>query len=297
MPAHDSVRHSSMHDSHAPVPDSARRLALWARASGIARAALGPKLARLDVRYGAGANETLDVFPSATAGLAGAPGAPVLVFIHGGASLEVDKSDQSFLVPAFLRSGACVVVPNYASKPGSRKPPSSVPENVMQMVRALAWVWQHADKFGGDRNRITVVGHSAGGHLATMLLSCRWKQFAAHLPSVVVRNALSISGLYDLVPLRRTTFLPSSPQLTTAQIRKASPARLPAPVQRPLWAVVGEDEGQEYLQQTALIRDAWGVEAVPFALALPDLNHYSILETLAEPGHALHGMALSLLHD
>lgn len=286
-----------MYDNRAAVPESARHLALWSGASRIAREALSPDFARLDLPYGQGEGETLDVFPAATAHLAGAPLAPVLVFIHGGYWRALDKSDHSFLAPAFLRSGACVVVPNYALCPGTRARPVTVPHIVMQLVRALVFVWRHAAKFGGDPARITVVGHSAGGHLAAMLLLCRWAQVAPDLPATLVRNALSLSGLFDLTPLARTPYLQSSLRLTPAQVRRASPALLPAPVGTPLWSVVGGDESAEYLRHNRLIREAWGPAAVPLSIELPGLDHFSILQALSEPGHTVHGMALALLHD
>ena len=285
-----------MYNNRALVAGSARHLALWASASRAAREALAPDFARLDLRYGDGENETLDLFPAATAALAGAPRAPVLVLIHGGYWRGLDKSDHSFLAPAFLRSGACVVVPNYALCPGMPDRRVTVPQIVMQMVRALPWVWRHAAEFGGDPARITVVGHSAGGHLAAMLLLCRWPQVAPDLPCALVRNALSLSGLFDLAPLRRSPYLQTSLRLTPAQVKQASPALLPAPRHAPLWAVVGGDESEEYLRHHRLIREAWGAEAVPLAVVLPGLHHFSVLEALAEPGHTVHGMALTLLH-
>ena len=297
MAAHDPAWLDRMYNNRARVADSARHLALWADASRAAREALGPELVRTDRRYGNGEGETLDVFPALTAQLPDAPKAPVLVVIHGGWWRSLDKSDHSFIAPAFLRSGACVVVPNYALCPGTQGRPVTIPQIVMQMVRALAWVWRHAAEFGGDPRRITVVGHSAGGHLAAMLLLCRWQQVARDLPPTLVRNALSISGLHDLSPLRHTPFLQPSLRLTPPQVRQASPALLPAPKGAPLWAVAGGEESEEFLRQNMLIRDAWGEEAVPIALALPGLDHFSIIEALAQPGHTLHGMALALLHD
>jgi len=296
MAEHTPAMLDRMYNNRALVPDSARHLALWASASSIAREALVPGSAHLDLRYGEGEGETLDVFPAVSAGFAGLPRAPVLVLIHGGYWRSLDKSDHSFLAPAFLRSGACVVIPNYALCPGTPQQPVTVVQIVMQMVRALAWTWRHAAEFGGDPARITVVGHSAGGHMAAMLLLCRWREVAPDLPPQLVRNALSISGLFDLAPLRQSPYLQSSLRLTPDQVRQASPARLPPPPSgQPLWAVVGSEESDEFLRHTLLIRSVWGPEAVPVVTAAPGLNHFSVLEALGQPDHAVHGMALALL--
>ena len=121
-------------------------------------------------------------------------------------------------------------------------------------------------------------------------------EVAPDLPPQLVRNALSISGLFDLAPLRQSPYLQSSLQLTPAQVRQASPARLPPPPGgQPLWAVVGSEESDEFLRHTLLIRTVWGPEAVPMVMAAPGLNHFSVLEALGQPDHAVHGMALALL--
>src|SRR5688500_14744190 len=167
----------------------------------------------LDVRYGGGPNEHLDIFPTAQAD------APVLFFIHGGYWRALDKRDHSFVAPAFTREGVCVVVPNYALCPAV-----TIPEITMQMVRALAWTWRNVARHGGDPRRITVAGHSAGGHLAAMMLACLWPAHAPDLPADLVKGALSISGLHDLEPMMHTPFLQPSLRLTPEQVRKASPA-------------------------------------------------------------------------
>jgi arylformamidase len=92
-----------------------------------------------------------------------------------------------------------------------------------------------------------------------------------------------------------TPFLQPSLHLTPAQVRQASPARLPAPAQGKLYAVAGGDESEEFFRQNQLLREAWGDERVPVCETLPGLNHFTVLESLVEPGQRLNGLALQLL--
>lgn len=274
----------SMYNNRLLVPGYAAHFARWAKESESARQQLP---CQLDLAYGDQAGESLDIFPAS--GTSPVQGAPVLVFIHGGYWRSLDKADHSFIAPAFTRAGACVVVLNYALCPAV-----TIPEIVLQMVKALAWTWRHIAAHGGDPARITMAGHSAGGHLAVMLLACDWPAHAPDLPQALVKNALSISGLYDLEPIRQTPFLQDL-KLTPEQVRQASPVLLPRPTQGTLYSVAGGDESEEFLRQNRLIQQAWGAETVPVCESLPGLNHFSVLEALIAPGHRLHQLALELL--
>ncbi|MDB5826767.1 MAG: esterase, partial [Variovorax sp.] len=222
-------------------------------------------------------------------------GAPVLVFIHGGYWRSLDKSRHSFIAPGFTRKGVCVVMPNYPLCPGTPERPIGIPDIALRMVHALEWTWRHVAEHGGDPSRITVAGHSAGGHLAAMLLACEWAAVAADLPSNLVRNALSISGVHDLRPLQHTPFLIDSLRLTEADAQRASPALWPAPPRRTLYAVAGGNESEAFIRQAELIQDAWGKATVPVCDILPGLHHFSVVDALADPEHALHRHAMSLL--
>jgi arylformamidase len=281
MPSADPAWLDQMYNNRALVPDHAAYFERWASSSLHARRS---QRCELNVPYGTAPGEQLDVFPGA------AHGAPVLVFIHGGYWRSLDKADHSFIAPAFKRLGACVVIPNYALCPAV-----TIPQITMQMVQALAWTHRYIARYGGDPARITLVGHSAGGHLAAMLLACDWQHFAPDLPADVVKHALSISGIFDLLPLCSTPFLKDSLQLTQAHAMQASPALLPRPPGRVLYAVAGGDESAEFLRQNPLIRSAWGKQTVPVCEALPSLNHFSVLDALAQPQHRLHKLALKLL--
>jgi arylformamidase len=238
----------------------------------------------LDVRYGGGVNEHLDIFRTSR------EHAPVMVFIHGGYWRSLDKKDHAFIAPPFTHQGVCVVVPNYALAPAV-----TVPDIVLQMVRALAWTWKHIERYGGDRNRIHVIGHSAGGHLAAMMAACAWDVHDSALPKDVVKGAMSISGLHDLEPLMHAPFLQSSLHLTAEQVRIASPARIPAAHQAKLYSVCGALESEEFHRQNSLIRDAWGEARVPVCELIPDRNHFTVVEGLAEQGNRVQELALELI--
>ena len=277
----DGAWYDRMYNNRELVPGHAEYLARWASASERARSELA---CELDIAYGEGAGETLDVFPAEQGG------GPVLVFIHGGYWRALDKSDHSFIAPAFGRHNACVVVPNYTLCPAA-----TIPEITLQVARAVAWAWHNARRFGGDPRRIVVAGHSAGGQLAAMLLACLWPQLDPALPRETVRSALSISGLHDLEPMMRTPFLQPTLRLTPEQVEQASPARLPAPRAGTLYSVVGGEESPEFLRQNRLIQEAWGTRRVPVCETLPGLHHFSVLDALVEPSHRLQQLALDLL--
>jgi arylformamidase len=270
----------AQYNNRARIPDHPQIFARWANASALARQQAP---CQLDVPYGDGAGETLDVFLPEQAN------APVFVFVHGGYWRALDKSDHSFVAPALVNAGALVVVPNYALCPAV-----TIDHIALQMVKVLAWTYRNAARLGGNPRHIVVGGHSAGGQLAAMLLSCTWPQVSADLPERLVQSALSISGLFDLEPLRHTPFIAKDLRLTAASARRLSPALFPAP-EGTLVAVVGGDESEEFIRQNALIRRAWGATSVPVCEAIPNTNHLTVLHDLADARAPLHGHAVRLL--
>ncbi|MBL8329547.1 MAG: alpha/beta hydrolase [Rubrivivax sp.] len=277
--------YDQQYNARAGIPDAAAIVRSWADRSAATRAR---GRCVLDVPYTeAGASdpsERLDLFlPDAAP--AGGGLAPVLLHIHGGYWRALHKEDQSFVAEAYTAAGALVVVPNYALCPQV-----SIAHIVMQMVQAIAWTWRHAPRYGGDRSRIVVTGHSAGGHLAAMMLACDWPAFAPDLPAGLVGTAVPVSGLFDLEPLRHAPFLAPDIGLTRAEAQRLSPARLPAPRsgRAQLLAFVGALESPEFHRQGERIRRAWGDAVVPVCEPVPGCHHLSVLHALGDPATRLN---------
>jgi arylformamidase len=267
------------YNNRARIPEHPAILNHWFDSSTTARDR-HPEM--VECEYGTGPRERLDVFPSK------APDAPILVYLHGGYWRALDKRDQSFVAPAFIDAGAMVVLPDY-----ELCPLVTIEQIILQMVQALAWVYRNAAAYGGNPDHIVVCGHSAGGHLATMLLACDWPSVASDLPVDLVKSVMSISGLYDLEPLRHAPFLADDIKLTEVSARKVSPVHIAAP-KGALVTVVGGDESEEFFRQAALIAQAWGSTVVD-AISVPGCNHMDVVHELADAQSPVFDRSLQLL--
>jgi len=268
------------YNNRAAVPDHPRWLARYAELSAAAVAQLRPQA---DLRYGPGPKETLDLYLP--------PGPPrgTFVFLHGGYWRALDKRDFSYVAAPFVAQGLAVANVNY-----DLCPDVTVGAIVTECERAIAWLVHEGAARGAAVERIVVAGHSAGGHLAAMLLACDWAKVCADLPADLLRCAIAISGVFDLEPLVHTPFLLGDLRLTAESARRLSPALYPPPPGT-LYALAGANESEEFLRQNRLIREAWGALRVPVCETVPGTNHLDVLIELADPQARLHHLALELL--
>lgn len=285
--------HDAQYNNRGRIPEHPQILQEWSSRSAQARAS---SACVLDVPYVSESSPQdaggLDLFLPAPSGQGTSPdsdGAPVLVYLHGGYWRALSKRDQSFVAPPFARAGALVVVPDYPLAPAV-----SVEHIVMQVAQAVAWVRRNARSYGGNPERIVVAGHSAGGHLAAMMLALQWPVFSPELPGDLVKGAVSLSGIFDLEPLRHAPFLAPDLRLDEPSAMRLSPAWMPAP-QGPLVALVGGDESEEFLRQNRLIKRRWGAKAVPVCETVPGRHHMNVLHDLADPTCRAHQLTLRLL--
>ena len=252
----------------------------WTRDSSRARATGD---CYLDVPYGPGETEKLDIFRAAGRSKS------LLAFLHGGYWRGLDKKDFSFLAPGLAKAGVTVAIPNYALCPAVQ-----VRDIVMQMVQACAWLYRNGGNFGAPNGNLYLFGHSAGGHLATMMLACLWPVYSPDLPKKVVRAAMSVSGVYDLTDIVKAPSINGDVRLTENTAIEVSPAFLPPATDAPLYTAVGGKENEGFHIQNRLIGDRWK-KVLRDDIACPGEHHFSVLDQLTNSSSALFKSVLRMM--
>ncbi|HVB49642.1 MAG TPA: alpha/beta hydrolase [Burkholderiales bacterium] len=276
----DQAFFSREYNARAAIPEHAQIFARWAERSARTRASM---VCYLDRVYGPSPGETLDIFPARKGD------GTALLFIHGGYWRSLDKSDFSFLAPAWVDAGVSLVVVNY-----ELCPKVTIEEIVKQTLRASAWLWLHCEDYGMDQDRLYVSGHSAGAHLTAMMMAAQWSVYDRRLPKELFKGALAVSGLYDLRPMLQTDFLRADLRLDEASALKVSPVFLPPATRAPLYTCVGALESSEFKRQTQLLRERWrGVAGED--IAMPGCNHLTVSEELGNPASRLFAGARTLM--
>ena len=264
------------------VPDIAGLFARWQQDARAARESLPSKL---NLPYGPAAAEALDLFPAP-----GPPHRPLLIFIHGGYWRALDKNDFSWVAPAYVAAGFSVAVLNYGLAPAT-----PLPEIVEQIRRACIWLYRNAADLEIDPRNIVCSGHSAGGHLAAMMLATDWTQSAPDLPIRLLAGAVAVSGLFDLAPVAKAPFVRDDLKLDDALVRRLSPTLLPLHNEVPLLLAIGALETAEFHHQSQLIASHWPRACRTPLLDLAGCNHYTICEALATPSSPLFEAICSML--
>ena len=246
-------------------------------ASERARAILGmPKR----VAYGPGEYEGLDIFDC------GIEGAPINVFVHGGAWRRNVAADYAVQAEPLVRAGAHNVIIDFINvdQAGGDLFPM-----YQQVRRALGWVYRNAESFGGDRNRIYISAHSSGSHLSGVVLTRGWKEEG--LPPDFCKGAVLLSGMYDLAPValsKRSSYV----KFTDAMVEQLSGGRFIDDLHTPLVLAIGTCETPEFQRQSRDFAAAVNAAGRPAELIVGSgYNHFELLETLANP-YGLTGRAM-----
>ena len=256
------------YDNGAAVPDH-QDIRERRQASSAALRAAHP--GSLDIPYGAGARNRIDLFPASESS------APCLVFIHGGYWQGGGRNLVSSVTNGVRAHGWSAAFPGYTLAPDA-----DMRGIVGEVMASLDWLREHAAAHGIG-GRLLVAGHSAGGHLAALA--------AAH-PAVVA--AMPVSGVFELGPVR-DTYLDEKLRLSDADMAEFSPLRR-AVVAKPMAIAYGTAELAALLDDSRALHARRAAAHAPGPLLpVARANHFNILDTLEQPDGLLTRALLDLL--
>lgn len=233
-----------------------------------------------DIKYGAHPREVLDLFRAPNA-------RGTLVYIHGGYWRSFSKLETSWVADAFLEQGYSVALINYPLCPDV-----SLAHIRTSVISAFAYLHRNVLS-QNEKHRIVVTGHSAGGHLAALHLATDWQEHT--LPKHPITGVISLSGVFDVTPLLKTSVN------TELRLTEKTAAPLNLISTRPianakLALAVGALESDEFHRQSSDLAKSWS-HLAPELIDVPEKNHYTIVESLADRGGVLHSLACTMLSD
>ncbi len=156
---------------------------------------------------------------------------------------------------------------------------SSIDDIVVSCRKALRWLYDNMIRYSGDPAELYLMGHSAGGHLASMLLVEEEAKF--------LRAVISLSGLFRLEPVM-LSYLNDSIGMNRENAIKNSPVFLNPASDCPLLLVTGTDESDEFKAQSEELYHSWKNKFSDIeVLKVPQKNHYSILDAVVEKDSSL----------
>ena len=265
----DQVELDAAYDQSEYAPLLGQIIKRYASSSAATRARLGEPQR---VAYGPTEHEKLDIYRAKQAG------APVYVFIHGGAWLSGAASAYAFPAEMFVHAGAHYVALDFVSV---KETGGDLGVMADQVRRAIAWVYKNAGEFGGDRQKLYVGGHSSGGHLCGVAAATDWTTLG--LPANPVRAWHSMSGMYDMKPVRlskRSSYI----KFTDAMEDAMSTERRIDKINAPMVLTTGTNETPEFQRQSRDFAAKMKAAGKPVEyISAPDLNHFEMCESLGNP--------------
>ncbi|HWE74942.1 MAG TPA: alpha/beta hydrolase [Stellaceae bacterium] len=242
-------------------------------------------------RYGQGEHETLEIVPTKQAS-EDSGGAPVLLFVHGGRWRPQPDNAFVYFADTVATAGAHLAAARFSTL-DPPKVPTRMPDMIAELRRAVVWLHANATSFGGDPNRIHVIGHSSGGHLASVLLTTDWTRFG--LPADVFKSGTCVSGMYELRPVllsARSAYV----KLTPEEEDEFSAIRHMDRLRCPVTIAYGSKESPEFQRQGRTFATALRARgAVAQELILDKLNHFEGIRSMIEPQSPLARQVLGQL--
>jgi acetyl esterase/lipase len=218
-----------------------------------------------DIAYGADARQKLDLYrPDKPR-----PDGKAVIFFYGGSWDSGSKRDYLFVAQALSANGYTVVIPDYRLYPEVR-----FPAFVEDGARAVRWT---ADRVGTDK--LFVMGHSAGAHIALMLAANTPYLQAAGVDRPKLAGVIGLSGPYDFLPLKSSKLIAIFGGANNPDIEAITFASAPLP---PTLLIHGTADTTVFPRNSEHLAAAWRAAGAPVELKLyPDVGHIDVVVAMS----------------
>ena len=230
-------------------------------------------MVRSGIRYGPNVRHALDVYVPRQPGRP----LPMVVFFYGGSWQTGDRADYLFAAQALTSRGYIAIVPDYRLFPEV-----GFPGFIEDGAKAVRWVLDHAAEFGGDPDRLYLMGHSAGAHIASMLTYDESYLAAEGVSANRIRGTISLAGPQSFYPSQTASIARVFAHLPDENV--ARPIVYVDGDEAPMLLLHGGDDDTVFLYNTVdlmkAVRDAGGAAR---QIIYPGVGHLGILFALAGP--------------
>lgn len=213
-------------------------------------------------------------------------GFPVLLFAHGGVWRLGSKDEYRNIGETFARRGILTAVINYRLTPAVRHP-----AHATDVARAVAWLATHAEEYGGRADRLYLSGHSAGGHLVSLLLFDRRYLEAEGVDPDTLAGVIPLSGIFDLTqPIDDVPdggfprFIHPPFGEARAALEAASPVTHLQPTKVPIFVILaGEDYSAMKRQSAAFVETLRGRGIAVAFDTVVGRGHFELVYAIGRP--------------
>lgn len=238
----------------------------------------------LNVPYGEGDGEKLDVYIPSTNSL----DMPLVIYIHGGYWQFLSKEESGFMAVPLVSKGVVVVAVDYDTAPKG-----NMDLIVSQVRKSVVSVVQQYSHISG----LYICGHSAGAHLAAMVLSTDWSQYSI---APQIKGAFLVSGIYDLLPIV-STYVNEPLKMTEEVAVRNSPTTLVQQLKSSSFGchivvAVAQHDSPEFRKQSEDYYKMLETLGLNVTLEdVPDTDHFNVIERLVDGEYHLTKLLLKML--